>query len=594
MKSRSENRLINLIPLSFALGYIPLVVYIHEYDSGFEAFDWFPASEDGIMYDFFLYHKSVLIVLTAAVMLALAGYDLIKKRADIKTLFKNRVLYLPVFYLLFVVLSGILSPHPKEAFFGAPEIFEGVLVIGSYVVFLLYAALYVRDQDALKTVLKWAFPGLLAELLTAFSQIIKKDLLDTDLIKAVIIPSSLAELRESFIIKFEQGLSYGTLYNTNYVPQYAGFAFFITLSAALCSNLKKSYRAAALLSALLSFAMIIRADSRSGMTGFLAGLALYILIAAVSFISGKTKDKRKTVIIFSLSFAGLFLGFLTLFALRGGLKGLSSGDGALKDRVIRDVRTEEEGVTMDVNGALLTLSYEEDGEDFYLDLKDSEGKEPGRVLTEDGGGFRLTDPLYAGMEIRAVILDDRLCMEVNVDGRELIFSDFGEGRGYLYYNNAGKFSSFRKYERNTFFPDSLFTDRGLIWNHCMKLLPKTLFKGVGANAFVYAYPNDDDYFRLYDDNELDFYDVKAHSLYFQQVIENGLPAFVCFLLFCVLFFFRGLKGCLFDSPDRKDLGSLIRPAILAGFLCYMICGIANDSNVNTAPVFWILAGSAFI
>lgn len=30
--------------------------------------------------------------------------------------------------------------------------------------------------------------------------------------------------------------------------------------------------------------------------------------------------------------------------------------------------------------------------------------------------------------------------------------------------------------------------------------------------------------------------------------------------------------------------------IYLGSIAYMICGIANDSNVNTAPVFWILIG----
>ena len=407
------------------------------------------------------------------------------------------------------------------------------------------------------------------------------------------IPSSRSELRDSLTFKFDPGVSYGTLYNTNYVTQYAGFAFFITLSAALCTGLKKKYRVAALFSALLAFLMILKSDSGSGMIAFIGGLAFFILMLTVSLVlkrTGRSPEQRGGVYFAGVLILAVLFGGILFTGVFAGLKGSSSGKD--RERIIRDVRTEKDGVLMDINGALLTLSYETGGDDFFLHLADEEGKEPEYALSDDGSRFCLKDPVYAGLEVFPVFVDERLCMAVDADGRELVFSDFKEEGGYLYLNNAGKFSGFKKYDRSGFFEDSLFTDRGFIWNCCLKLLPETLFKGVGAGTLVYAFPNDDDYFRLYDDNELDFYDVKAHSLYFQQFIENGMPAFFCFLFFCLLFFFKGVKGCICDGLNRNSLDSLIRPAILAGFLCYMICGLANDSNVNTAPVFWILVGSA--
>lgn len=36
--------------------------------------------------------------------------------------------------------------------------------------------------------------------------------------------------------------------------------------------------------------------------------------------------------------------------------------------------------------------------------------------------------------------------------------------------------------------------------------------------------------------------------------------------------------------------SIVGQGIYLGTFCYMICAVTNDSNVNTAPVFWVLLG----
>ena len=84
--------------------------------------------------------------------------------------------------------------------------------------------------------------------------------------------------------------------------------------------------------------------------------------------------------------------------------------------------------------------------------------------------------------------------------------------------------------------------------------------------------------------------MKAHSIYFQQFIENGGIALVCFIAFYILFAVGVLtKGI----PSAKDpFTKAILWGILSGSLCYMLCGLTVDSNVTTAPVFWTLLGLA--
>ena len=51
MKQLRENKKTNkrigfLIPIIAVLGFVPLIVHMHQYDAGMEKFDWFPANSN--------------------------------------------------------------------------------------------------------------------------------------------------------------------------------------------------------------------------------------------------------------------------------------------------------------------------------------------------------------------------------------------------------------------------------------------------------------------------------------------------------------------------------------------------------------------
>ena len=74
--------------------------------------------------------------------------------------------------------------------------------------------------------------------------------------------------------------------------------------------------------------------------------------------------------------------------------------------------------------------------------------------------------------------------------------------------------------------------RGHIWDGIIPRLSKYIFVGNGANTFIFAYPQNDYIYRAYYDipNVLD---VKAHSIYLQQWVENGMFAMIAFIVFYV-------------------------------------------------------------
>lgn len=587
MTKNDSRGIIKLIPAAFVLGYIPLIVHLHVYDSRFEDFSWFPAWEDGMMYDLFLYFKAAAVVITAAVMLLIILSEKEKGswRQDIK-----KVIFLLI-YLGLVLISGLLSSHRQAAFFGSAESFESVLVILSYGVFFFYSHRYVRDGEGLGTVLKLSLPGFALMSVISVMQLLKTDPFNGTFLKKIIIAEKYSDLREGLVFHFWKGDVYGTLYSPNYVAMYFGFGLFIGLAIVLCKNLSKKARTAGFVTALISALCIIGSRSKTGILA--AGISL------IFFSLTKIKKRAVRMIGISVVFAGVAAALLTI--------GFTEEKG--EKHLIEDVKTEKDGVEVMMKGNTLFISYKiKDGE-FFVDLK-SNSESVDHKLSDDGQVYIVFDDRFSGMEISPVFIeneaagtassdpdtDELLCMKVKADGRELVFWDPEDERGYLYYNAAGKFADFHTYSKISIFPDSLFTDRGLLWNNCISLIPKCIFRGSGAGTLVYVYPNDDDLARLYNDSGVNYYDVKAHSLYFQQIIENGLPSLICLLIFIAGYLLIPGYRSLLSSSDvqnesiQDNLRFCVRNGIFFGMICYLLCAFTVDSNVTTAPVFWVLLG----
>ena len=71
-------------------------------------------------------------------------------------------------------------------------------------------------------------------------------------------------------------------------------------------------------------------------------------------------------------------------------------------------------------------------------------------------------------------------------------------------------------------------------------------------------------------------------------MENGLPALLAFLGFFLWYMVRCIR--ILRKADLKDPLVRTGTGIFTGLLTYMIVGLANDSNVCTAPVFWVMLG----
>lgn len=104
-----------------------------------------------------------------------------------------------------------------------------------------------------------------------------------------------------------------------------------------------------------------------------------------------------------------------------------------------------------------------------------------------------------------------------------------------------------------------------IWKRSLPLVKKYFSVGAGI----------DNYYFVFKDYPLD----KAHNIYLQILVTNGLPSLLLYLGLCLLVFIRNIK---FKDP--------LTTALFVAFVGYSIQGFANISVIDVAPYFYIIMG----
>lgn len=110
--------------------------------------------------------------------------------------------------------------------------------------------------------------------------------------------------------------------------------------------------------------------------------------------------------------------------------------------------------------------------------------------------------------------------------------------------------------------------RLMIWKNSLPLVKKYWLVGCGLDNFKDAYPN-------WGSVKYD----KAHNVYLQIAITNGIPALIIFLILLFIVFIKGIK---FKS-------NFFTPIYMA-FIGYSIQAFLNISVIDVAPYYYIIIG----
>lgn len=135
-------------------------------------------------------------------------------------------------------------------------------------------------------------------------------------------------------------------------------------------------------------------------------------------------------------------------------------------------------------------------------------------------------------------------------------------------NNKVKSNYYMSSMVSDFRSDNLGNGRVKIWEGSLPLLKKYWPIGVGIDNFG----------KVYGVRGGLYYD-KAHNIYLQMAITNGIFALIIYLTVIGYIFFKGLK-----IKDTKYI------SLLMAFVAYCIQAFANISVVEVAPTFFAISG----
>lgn len=566
-----------MIPVILMMGFVPLLVHMYSYNSNLSQFDWFPANSD-TQTDFFFAWKMIAIVIIGVVMAAILLYRHYVKKETLQ--FENSFYFLMI-YGLFVLMSALFSKHKHWVSGGTYELFESVWVVFAYMLLCYYVYNFVNEEKHVEFILKISGIGMAIVTVIGVFQYFGLDFFQSNFGKHLITNPGWWKNLKELTFNFAPKTSYTTLYNPNFLSFY--FGMLIVLAVCLFIASKKIWHRIVLAVAVVCCAICLKGSGSA--SGWMA-LALAAVVLILVLLSRKKK-------LFVVGAVVVVIGIIAASVLGNTTSAGENtivGTYRMSDRwALNGVETNTDDVVLDIHGNKLSVSYTvgEDGT-TQISCKDSDGNELSQTIVDaDNQVTTMDDSRFSGVQLQPVSFGDSLpgiC--ATIDGVQWNFINTDEN-GYEYLNPAGKLVKFENPKVSKVFLDDAMSNRGHIWNKTIPLLGKHAFMGSGANTYMFEVPQEDYISQnyVYGANS---YDVKAHSWYLQQWVETGLLGTLALLVFLFWYLVQSVR--IYRRVDLHESISWVGFGLFAAVLVYMIAGIANDSNVCTAPVFWGMLG----
>jgi O-antigen ligase len=582
-----------LLPILFVLCIVPLIMRVYIYDPSLSVYPYFPDSDQEI--DIFLYWKGVALVIAAIVMVGILAYVIYyewKSGYTKQRIMEAKWLFPLAGFGLLALLSTLVSKYQSYGFSGMYEQFETIWVVLAYCITGFYTFYFIRKREDVDWVAKGLFFVLTLLALLGVSQVLGHDFWETELGKAIYVPSKYAELKENLSFNFSGSGThqvYLTFYNPNYIGVFGAIVLPITAMLAAGNKDVKKKLAWGVLTLVL-FVVVLGSGSKAFLIALLPTAALGVLFYLRKHL--KMLPLVLGIAIVVLVAGGVYLNTrdVNLYELLSQALTPRANDYAMESFTI-----EEDHVELVYKGEKLSMVCEaaEDGPYFAAwDANDTQiaftSDENSRLHLEDDRFSDFSIAFYNGYDdytyITEVILEDE------TKTRKYAFSK-GEN-GYTYMNfkyvadeivDAPAAPILKNY-------DSLFSGRGYMWSRSIPLLGKHLILGSGADSFFLEFPNND-YFARTNSGYQSMLITKPHSLYLQWGIQYGVLALLCYLAIAVIYVVQAVRLCW--KTDYKDKYSFLALGIFMGIVGYGILGLTNDSCVALTPMVWVIIGLGF-
>lgn len=558
-----KSSIFKIIPLIVTACIIPLIVQLVVLDCGLSVYDWFSANDTEA--DFFLVGKMVVTIITALVMLVIilihAFKCMIRKDSGILHTYNltkdacNRNICISLgIYVFLAVISACMAKGRSSIITGGYAQHETILVIISYGIIFLYTCSVIDNQYDIYAFVRVFICGALVMTVIGVFQYSEMDIFGTYAGKCIITAlSGISPSRISGV--FEPGIVYMTLYNPNYVGTYVSLALPLVVAGIFVFKRTEGRIMCAILAVMLVICLI-GSEASAG----IAACAVSVLVTFVLYLFTRKRTRKYAAI----ATAAVFVLVILSVCSRG--------------RIFTDDSYYLEAVSINDNRIELTADgvdlYIEDGKLYNAESLTQENF-PGIILEET-----VSPEGYNGFNIKS----GSICM---------FFTNDNPSGKYYYRNVYGKYTNDVKAAEASVFDkcQKFATHRGYIWSKTIPLLKKHLLFGCGPDNFVFEFPNND-YMALLNNGYNASVVTRPHNMYLQTAVQTGVFSLAAFVVIFICYAVSCAKA-LSRAGKLKDM-HIISMALFTAVTGYMICGLAYDSSVCTAPVFWtiIAAGCA--
>lgn len=586
-KQKSQEKWnIELLPLLAVILIVPLVTGLHIMDTGLGSYPWLPDSMEQRA-DFFLYGKSrVLLILAGVMLLGMLDRFLIRREgAGWKCL-------LPLIgYELFVVLSSILSDERRIALHGIMEQYEGMWVLLAYGVIAAYAFFVVHDSWDLDCIWLAVLTAGLLQGILGLAELAGKELLSIPPFKKLILGKNYQEFADRLDFRFV-GESYQRVSGTLYNPNYAGIFLAVVFFAGLCLLVKWTggKRAYAILVSIVSLICLIGSGSKSAVIALLVTIPVFAIKA---FLSG---NKKAGV----LCTSGFVL-VIVVFCLYDGLTGMhtlrriaASLVPEQTDEMLTDIRAYPDHIALTWDERQISLVLEHEKDALYIHAYEEDGNELTLVSDEKRQICSPEETDFEQLYFQCYRKNDISYLAVFHNNIRWLFAELEDGT-YSYITIWGKpdeIITAKKAFSGEW--DSLFTNRGYIYNRTLPLLKRHIVFGSGPDTFMLQFPQNDYVARAA--LGWGFFSeilTKPHCMYLQIALQTGVFSLILFLVLPVSIWINNLKKSMKNRAATKE-EEVIRSdrTIISGFLLiYLLAGLTNDSMLVLAPLYWVILGA---
>lgn len=590
-----EKSITFFFPIALVLTIVPLIVRMRISELDEDTLKLYGSSANS---DLFTQNKEICLIFLSAIILIIA-ITCFKKFYEKKDKLINIMIICSLIFLGFTFLSTLFSKYKHVAFWGIYDRSEGFITIACYILLFIYSIYTFKKTEEFKFIL---IPILILVYINGFLglfQYFGSDLIKTSLGGLIAIPSSYNIDPSKLSLAYESGTIYGTLYHYNYVGSFTSLVLPILFGACIIED-DIFLKLLSMGGSLVGLWLLFGSTSRAGIIGFGA----IIVFACIFF--GKLLLKKKKALLITLACLAVFavgLNFATSGKIFRRIPSLvsdglslfkSNTDFDYRDHIpVKNIEHIDNNIVLTLPTDTLTISFENNDYVFRNsknEVVDYKSEFNSKIKAYD---YTTTDANFSNISFRS----GKIKSKTKNDGLMLILNGSNEFMFITRDDNSMHLIDPKTLEEiDLEFPETigfngkekLASARGYIWSRSIPLLKDTLILGSGPDTFSFDFPQHDMLGKLYAYGTTNMIISKAHNLFLQIGLNNGVVALIAFVILIMVYIIDSLKlYALKNKYDEKQiLGSILALSVIG----YLFTGLFNDSVICVAPIFWIILG----